>query len=135
MGDVIQFDIYMGTEEQPAEDVYGFTFPIQYNPDFFEPDGINLSFDNGSWLNYSSGAISMTKNDFKGKHMPTIIFDRGMVSEENINLIESEPYCLKYIVASRSGEEGKFISEFQNSTFKTITDKSEKNKVEIFLKE
>jgi len=78
--------------------------------------------------------LDLLKADFKGKHMPTIIFDRGMVSKDNINLIESEPYCLKYIVASRSGEEEKFISEFQNSTFKTITEESEKNKVEIFLK-
>lgn len=67
LGDVIQFDIYMGTDGNPAEDVYGFTFPIQYNPDFFDPNGLELSFDNNSWLNYSSGAISMTRNDFKGK--------------------------------------------------------------------
>jgi hypothetical protein len=67
LGDVIQFDIYMGTEESPAEDVYGFTFPIQYNPDFFDPKGMNVTFDNSSWLNYSSGAISMIKNDLNGQ--------------------------------------------------------------------
>lgn len=78
--------------------------------------------------------LDLLRTHFKGKHMPTIIFDRGMVSKDNINLIESEPYCLKYIVASRSGEEKEFISEFQKSTFKTITEESEKNKVEIFLK-
>lgn len=78
--------------------------------------------------------LGILKSDFEGKDMPTIIFDRGMVTEDNIKLIESEPYCLKYILASRSEEEIKFLSEFQNSTFKTITDELEKNKVEIFLK-
>jgi hypothetical protein len=78
--------------------------------------------------------LDMLKSDFEGKDMPTIIFDRGVVTEDNIKLIESEPYCLKYIVACRSGEEGRFLAEFQNSAFKAITDDLEKNKVEIFLK-
>jgi hypothetical protein len=79
--------------------------------------------------------LERLKDDFKGKKMPTIIFDRGIVTEENIKLIESDPYGLKYIVASRSGEEQKFISDFQNGTFKHITGEEEKNnKVEILLK-
>jgi transposase len=79
--------------------------------------------------------LEQLKDDFQGKKMPTIIFDRGMVTEENIKLIESAPYGLKYIVASRSGEEQKFISDFQNGAFKHITGEEEKNtKVEILLK-
>ncbi len=66
-GDVIEFDIYMGTEEKPAEDVYGFTFPIEYNPAFFDPKGMNIEFTNNSWLSYTSGTLSMVKNDFNGK--------------------------------------------------------------------
>ncbi len=65
-GDVIEFDIYMGTETAPAEDVYGFTFPIQYNPAFFDPKGMNVSFDDNSWLTYSSGTLTMVKNDLNG---------------------------------------------------------------------
>ena len=75
------------------------------------------------------------RNDFKGKKTPTIIFDRGVVCEENIKLIESAPYCLKYIIATRSGEEKRFISDFQNNAFKYLKGEEEKNnKVEILLK-
>ena len=75
------------------------------------------------------------KMDFKGKRKPTIIFDRGVVCEENMKLIESEPYCFKYIIATRSGEEKRFISDFQNETFTYLKGEEEKNdKVEIFLK-
>jgi hypothetical protein len=75
------------------------------------------------------------KDDFKGKKMPTIIFDRGVVSEENIKLIESAPYCLKYIIATRSGEEKQCVSDFQNGTFNYLKGDEEKNnKVEILLK-
>ena len=57
------------------------------------------------------------------------------MSEENIKLIESAPYGLKYIVASRSGEEQKFLSDFQDGIFKHITGEEERNnKVEILLK-
>jgi len=75
------------------------------------------------------------KTDFKGKKAPTIIFDRGVVCEENMKIIESDPYCFKYIIATRSGEEKKFISDFQNSSFKYLKGEEEKNnKVEILLK-
>lgn len=75
------------------------------------------------------------KNDFQGKKMPTIIFDRGVVSEDNIKLIESAPYYLKYIIATRSGEEKRFLSDFQNGDFHHLKGGEEKNnKVEILLK-
>ncbi|HUU39357.1 MAG TPA: IS1634 family transposase [Desulfatiglandales bacterium] len=79
--------------------------------------------------------LDTLKSDFKGKQMPTIIFDRGVVSEDNIKLVESEAYGLKYIVACRSTEEQKFLSDFQNGTFKPlISEVEKKSKVEIFLK-
>jgi len=77
--------------------------------------------------------LDQLRDDFKGKKMPTIIFDRGVVSEENMKLIES--YHLKYIVACRSGEEKEFLSDFEGATFKSLTEEGEKkNKVEILLK-
>ncbi len=79
--------------------------------------------------------LDTLKSDFKGKQKPTIIFDRGVVSEDNIKLIESEGYDLKYIVACRRGEEQKFLSDFQNGAFKPLISEVEKeSKVEIFLK-
>ncbi len=75
------------------------------------------------------------KNEFLGQPMPTIIFDRGMVSEENMKLIESYDN-LKYIIACRPNEESTFIEDFQNEEFSLLKRKSDKvPKVEIFLKE
>jgi len=74
--------------------------------------------------------LEALKDDFQGKSLPTIIFDRGVVTEENIKLIES---CnLKYIVSSRSGEEKRFLTEFEEGEFKTLKDEGQK--VEILLK-
>jgi hypothetical protein len=79
--------------------------------------------------------LDSVKRDFQGKQMPTIIFDRGVVSEDNIKLVESEAYGLKYIVACRSGEEQKFLSDFQNGTFNPLINGADgKTKVQIFLK-
>ena len=75
------------------------------------------------------------KNDFKDKQMPTIIFDRGMVSEENMNLLK-EYENLKYIIACRPNEESLFIEDFKNETFSPLLgrESSGKPKVEIYLK-
>ncbi|MFC1864110.1 IS1634 family transposase [Thermodesulfobacteriota bacterium] len=75
------------------------------------------------------------KNDFKNKPMPTIIFDRGMVSEDNINLLK-EYKNLKYIIACRPNEESFFIEDFKNEPFSPLSgrESSGKPKVEIFLK-
>jgi hypothetical protein len=79
--------------------------------------------------------LDTVKRDFQGKQMPTIIFDRGVVSEDNIKLVESEAYDLKYIVACRSGEEQNFLSDFQNATFNPLINEADgKTKVKIFLK-
>lgn len=79
--------------------------------------------------------LDTVKRDFHGKQMPTIIFDRGVVSEDNMKLVESEAYDLKYIVACRSGEEQNFLSDFQHGTFNHLINEADgKTKVKIFLK-
>jgi len=74
-------------------------------------------------------------NDFKNKPMPTIIFDRGMVSEENMNLLK-EYKNLKYIIACRPNEESVFIEDFKNENFSPLLERESSGKptVEIFLK-
>ncbi len=75
------------------------------------------------------------KNDFLNQPMPTIIFDRGMVSEDNMKLLK-EFDDLKYIIACRPNEESAFIKDFQNEKFSLLERKSDKTpKVEILLKE
>jgi len=75
------------------------------------------------------------KNDFKNKPMPTIIFDRGMVSKKNMALLK-EYESLKYIIACRPNEEVFFIEDFKNETFSPLLgrESSGKPKVEILLK-
>lgn len=75
--------------------------------------------------------LKVLKKDFQGTELPTIIMDRGIVSDENIELLES--HGLKYIVATRSNEESHFINDFLNSDFKVLKD-NKNNKVEVLLK-
>jgi len=66
--------------------------------------------------------------DFPADQLPTIIVDRGVVSEGNIELLKSSGF--KYIVATRSGEEKDFIDDFIGADFRVLKDKQ----VEVFLK-
>jgi len=51
------------------------------------------------------------EDDFKDKPMPTIIFDRGMVSDDNLKLLNKYDN-LKYILMCRPNEESIFTSRF-----------------------
>ena len=80
--------------------------------------------------------LEALNDDFKDKSMPTIIFDRGMVSEENLRLLKEKCNDLKYIIACRPNEESLFAEDFQAENFDLLTgrESSGKSKVEIFLK-
>ncbi len=65
-GDMIELDMIMGSDNLPALDVYGFTFPFNYNPNIFKPESISISYDHSSWLSYNSPVLQMTYNDGKG---------------------------------------------------------------------
>ena len=65
-GDVVELDMVLGSEDDLAVDVYGFTFPFEYNPDFFEPESVKVEFKNQSWLAYNSPVLFMSKNDNNG---------------------------------------------------------------------
>ncbi len=79
--------------------------------------------------------LQTLKDEFLNQPMPTIIFDRGMVSEENMKLIEQFE-GLKYIIACRSNEEAPFIEDFQDKNFSLLKKESKNTpRVEIFLKE
>lgn len=76
--------------------------------------------------------INALRSDFKNSQIPTIIMDRGVVSDDNITILEKEG--LKYIVASRNGEEKEFIDEFlKHDTFRLLK-KDKTNEVEIKIK-
>jgi len=76
--------------------------------------------------------INALRSDFKNSQIPTIIMDRGVVSDDNITMLEKEG--LKYIVASRNGEEKEFIDEFQKHDTFRLLKKDKTNEVEIKIK-
>jgi transposase len=80
--------------------------------------------------------ISELHNEFQDTPMPTLIFDRGVISEENMELLESYEN-LKYVVACRVSEETSFIHDFQTQPFCELEGRTaqKKSKVEVFLKE
>lgn len=74
------------------------------------------------------------ENDFADKPMPTIIFDRGMVTEGNIEVLKGYAN-LKYIVMCRSNEEEQFVEVFQTGEFNVVEGRDSKKKVEVLMKE
>ena len=74
------------------------------------------------------------EDDFKDKPMPTVIFDRGMVSNDNLKLLNKYDN-LKYILMCRPNEESIFTEDFHNQQFSLLEGRDRKPKVEIFLKE
>ncbi|MBW2167590.1 MAG: hypothetical protein JRG74_16370 [Deltaproteobacteria bacterium] len=69
---------------------------------------------------------------FNGK--PTIIFDRGMVSDDNLKLLNKYDN-LKYILMCRPNEDQFLHQDFHNQQFSLLEGRDRKPKVEIFLKE
>lgn len=77
--------------------------------------------------------VGELESEFSDKAMPTIVFDRGMVTEENIELLKSYEN-LKYIVMCRSNEEEQFIGTFQREEFYIVEGRDPKKKVEVMIK-
>ena len=65
-GDMIELDLIVGNEEQPATDLYGFTFSIPYSTHFFDPEAADIRFDNSTWIKYNSPILTMTRNETRG---------------------------------------------------------------------
>lgn len=80
-----------------------------------------------------SKILSEMEMDFSDKQMPTIIFDRGMVTKENMELLQGYEN-LKYIVMCRSNEEDQFIEAFQTQNFNTVSGRDPNKKVEVLMK-
>lgn len=62
-GDYIELPMLMGEPGDPARNVYGFTFPFQYNPNVVLPGSVVMDFETSSWLAYNSPILFMSKNN------------------------------------------------------------------------
>ena len=83
----------MGSNEDPAVDVYGFTFPFSYNPNLFDGPSLEIEYANESWLTYNSPSLSMSRNNFD--------------EQEGVGLIESGFTRTSGFSATGIGEIGK----------------------------
>lgn len=75
--------------------------------------------------------LNELKPDFESKEMPTIIFDRGVVSKENLELL-GQYENLRYIIMCRPDEEALFEGDFRDGEFKPV--EGTKSNVEVSLK-
>ena len=65
-GDLITMDMVLGDSTKPAEDIYGFTFPFRYDPNFFEPESVGVNFSTASFIGYNSPSLQMSHNNQSG---------------------------------------------------------------------
>ncbi|MEQ8704008.1 MAG: Ig-like domain-containing protein [Phaeodactylibacter sp.] len=65
-GDLVELKMKMGTAGDPAENIYGFTFPFSYNPDLVVPGSVSVDFESNSWLSYNSPILYMQRDDQEG---------------------------------------------------------------------
>jgi len=83
-------------------------------------------------VNSLSYMLQELELEFKDRELPTFIFDRGIVSKDNLELLKN----YKYMVASRTNEEMEFVEEFENSKFDTLPGREkQKSQVKVLLKE
>ena len=65
-GKPVQLDIFLGDEDHPVTDLYGFTLDFSYNPFFFDASASTIEFIPNSWLTYNAPVLSMSRNDGRG---------------------------------------------------------------------
>jgi hypothetical protein len=65
-GDMMELEVYIGTEQAPAVDLYGFTFNLPYNPRLFKPGTMEIEFLSNSWITYNSPTLDMENNNKAG---------------------------------------------------------------------
>lgn len=66
-GDIVEIPILLGEENQPAFDIYGLTFSIDFDPNTIDPESSKIVFEKNSWMSYNSPVLTMTKKPFSGR--------------------------------------------------------------------
>ncbi len=65
-GDLVELDMILGSEQAPVVDLYGFTFPFNYEPLIFKKESVEIEYSPSSWLGYNSPILQMSQNDLRG---------------------------------------------------------------------
>ena len=66
-GDLVQIDIILGKNIDPAINVSGLAFSFDYDASKVVDSLTQISFDNNSWINYASSTMAMTRKPWSGR--------------------------------------------------------------------
>jgi hypothetical protein len=70
-GDVVELNMILGTPTRPATNIYGFSFPFNYNPQIFDANSVRVDYHHNSWLAYNSPILFMNRNFASSGRMET----------------------------------------------------------------
>ncbi|GJM33655.1 MAG: hypothetical protein DHS20C18_26560 [Saprospiraceae bacterium] len=103
-GQIISLPLILGTEEAPAEEVYGLAFSLVYNPEIITPNTAFVSISN-SWLGALNEDLFVLQKDFHGQGQ----IDIGLSRTDGVNV-------------SGSGAIGQFIVTIEDDILFWSTD-------------
>ncbi|MEM9824110.1 MAG: Ig-like domain-containing protein [Bacteroidota bacterium] len=66
-GDLVQIDVVLGTATEPAIDINGLTFALNYNAAIVEEGTMQVDFYNDSWMAYDAPTLELSKAPFLGR--------------------------------------------------------------------
>ncbi|MEM1215501.1 MAG: Ig-like domain-containing protein [Bacteroidota bacterium] len=79
-GDYVTLSLSLGNASQPVEDIYGFVFPLQYNPQAANPYSISINWLDDNFLSYDSPVLYMDHNNGAGLFEAGYTRTSGLVS-------------------------------------------------------
>jgi len=66
-GDLVLIDVILGNPAQPAIDISGLTFALNYNASIVEAGTFKVDFKSDSWLSYNTPTLNMVQFPFDGR--------------------------------------------------------------------
>jgi transposase len=122
---------YGGHQKEKRNDCLQIVIALLLDGDGFV---INHTIFNGKMSDAKSLAkilTSIRKSCSGLAEMPTLIFDRGITSDENVKLLQESK--LNYIIAARNPVENEHLADFSEADFISMQNKK-KQKVEVYVK-
>jgi hypothetical protein len=115
-GDLIILDIYIGTEENPAENIHGLKFSLNVPPIILDSASLRVNFDHAGWIGENSSSLSMDAVPYDGRIDAGLTRARGnvitgygligslsFIVEDDIEGIRSDSDQLQFTVSLDNG--------------------------------
>lgn len=128
-GDYVEFSISVGLPETPAEDLYGFVFPFNYNPDVVVPNSLQINWHDDNFMAYDSPVIFMDHNDLSGRFEAGYTRTSGLVASGH-----GELGTLGIVIEDLQGfrtDEEEIILEFGGQTGSSLDQTGNYNSVYV----